>query len=198
MGPYDDTFPWNEGAIKSIAKFLSGIYDLKSHVSHDVKPDNNLLKSYNVLIKKVTSMVENLKMNTAVSEIMIFTTELKRAEKIPAEIWQGYIKIIAPFAPFLAEDLWQRVNNFTAWKKENCVHLQEWPSFDETLTFTSEITIPIQINGKVRSELLVQKGLNQDEIQKIVLKDSKIIRHLGEQTIKKVIYIPDKIVSIVV
>jgi len=143
-------------------------------------------------------MMESLKMNTSVSEIMIFTNHLKSLKKIPGDIWGQFIKVIAPFAPFLAEDMWQDFQGYKTWEKENSVHLQDWPKYDVTLSQGTGTTIPIQINGKRRGEITIK---NEEVINKeLVLKKSKqaVSKYLENTTIIKDIYIEGKIVNFVV
>lgn len=198
IGPYDDTYPWNEGAIKSISKLLLTVHDLKNKVDANKEPDADLEKSFNILVKNVTNMIENLKMNTAVSEIMIFVNEAKKHEEVSINIWKDFLKILAPFTPFLAEDLWQEINSFKNWQNENSVHVQEWPKYDENITMSNQVTIPVQINGKLRGEIVVKRNLSEKEVQKLVLVNEKVSKHLQNVKIKKFIYIKDKIVNIVV
>jgi leucyl-tRNA synthetase len=136
-------------------------------------------------------MAENLKMNTAVSEIMIFMNELKKTAKVDKQLWKNFIKVIAPFTPFVAEELWQDINGFSKWKKENSAHLQEWPSYDKKLLEEKETTIPVQINGKVKGTILVQENDTEDTIKE------KTKKLLVGSSIVKFIYIPKKIVSVV-
>jgi leucyl-tRNA synthetase len=118
-------------------------------------------------------MLENLKTNTCISEIMIFVKKLQKAQYISKDVWLGFLRILAPFAPFVAEELWQNTNNYSEWKKENSVHLQPWPDYDKKYTEYKIITIPVQINGKVRSEIKIDKEAGEEEIKKVALSVKK-------------------------
>jgi len=111
IGPYTDTYPWNDNGIKATYRLATTIYGLQDKVTKEPKDSisEKLNKKYNRFTKNVTEMIQNLKMNTAISEIMIFVSELRKVEEIDLEIWKGFLKIIAPFMPFLAEDLWQKI-----------------------------------------------------------------------------------------
>ena len=122
MGPYDETYPWNPNIIKTVNKLIKTIYSLQDKVS-DTKSDEITLKSYHLMVKNINGMIENLKMNTCVSEIMIFVNQLKKAENISTDIWLGFIKILSPFAPFVTEELWNNYHGFSEWRKEYSVHL---------------------------------------------------------------------------
>ena len=143
-------------------------------------------------------MIENFKMNTCISEIMIFVNHLKSVEYIGMKEWLGFLKVISPFAPFIAEDLWQLANNFKSWNKENSVHLQEWPSYDQGYVETETITIPVQINGKVRAEITINKEDTEDVIKEKALMDNRITKYLNGKECKKVIYVKGKILNLVV
>ncbi len=197
LGPYEDTYPWNDNGMKATSKLLSTIYGLRTKVIEGFKSDEKTFKSYNKLVKHLSGMYESLKMNTAVSEIMIFVNAIKNDEKISLDVWKGFIKVLAPIAPFVAEELWQEINGNPKWTVENSVHVQAWPEFDESSATESVITLPIQINGKIRSEVEVKSGSKEEEIKEKVLSDVKVIKNLNGKEIRKFIYIPGKIISIV-
>ncbi|MFZ2663935.1 MAG: leucine--tRNA ligase [Patescibacteria group bacterium] len=197
LGPYEDTYPWNSNSIKATNRLIQTIYSLKTKVG-DNKPSKDIERSYNLMVKNVTDMIENLKMNTCISEIMIFVSKLKNEEKINLDMYKGLIKIISPFTPFVAEELWQEVNNFGEWKKENSVHLQEWPLFDESLFKEDVLTIPVQVNGRVRTEIKVERDEDEESVKKKISENEKVIKHLEGKPIKKFIYIKNKIISLVI
>ncbi len=197
MGPYDETYPWNPNIIKTVNKLIRNIYSLQEKVCVE-ESDDITLKAFHLMLKNISEMIENLKMNTAVSEIMVFVNHLKRQEKIGKDIWLDFLKVVSPFAPFLAEELWQEFNGFSQWKRENSIHLQPWPIIDEKYIHEESITIPVQINGKVRSEITVGKNDSEDKVREIALSNEKILRFMGDMEAKKFIYIPSKIVNIVI
>ncbi len=188
LGPYEDTFPWNENSLKATSKLLNTIYSLKDRVLPKAQVSDSLNKSYNKLIKNMTYMYEALKMNTAVSEIMIFVNELKKEQQINENVWEGFIKVLAPLAPFIAEELW---------KGKESIHLQTWPTYNEKLLQNQNIAIPVQINGKVRGEINVSPESGESQIKEITLANEKIKNNLSGKEIIKFIYVPKKIISIV-
>lgn len=196
IGPFDDTYPWDTNGIKSCYRLLKNIHNMQENVV-DAHEDKETERNFHIMLKNVTDMMQNLKMNTSVSEIMIFTNHLKKQEKIDKELWKNFIKVLAPLAPFLAEELWQNINGYTNWQKENSVHLQPWPILKEELTTVDELQIPVQINGKVKTVLNVAKGLSEEQIKELVTKNEVISKILDGQTPRKFIYIQDKIVNIV-
>jgi leucyl-tRNA synthetase len=196
IGPYEDTYPWNENGIKACWRLVKNIYEMKAKVTGSVR-DESLEKAYHRMIKNITSMAENLKMNTAVSELMIFVNEAKKAKTIDRDLWKGFLRVVAPFAPFVAEELWQELNGFTKWERENSIHLQEWPGFDEVLATVEVEKIPVQVNGKIRGEVDVQGDDTEETLKQKLLNDPKISLYINEKKIARFLYIPEKIISLV-
>ncbi len=196
MGPYDETYPWNPSIIKTINKLIRNICDLQGKVTKD-KSSEEILKSYNLMVKNISEMIENLKMNTGISEIMVFVKQLQKENEIGRDVWDGFLRVLSVFTPFVAEDLWQEFKNFNEWKPENSVHLQRWPEFDKNYTHNDIITIPIQINGKVRSEIEIDINDSEDKIKEKVFSDGRVKQHINGKDIKKIIYIKGKIFNIV-
>ncbi len=197
IGPYNETYPWNENGMNACYKLVKSIYALSKKVMSDT-PQQKVTKEFHKMLKKITQMIQDLKMNTAVSEIMIFTNTLKKETIIDLEIWKDFIKVLAPFAPFISEELWQGINNYSKWDPKNSIHLQDWPKYDENLATEDEITLAIQINGKVRDQITMQRTATKEQVEKATLEQEKVQNYIGENKIKKFIYVPGKIVNIVV
>jgi leucyl-tRNA synthetase len=195
IGPYDETYPWNPRGLVACARLVKSIYEMKDKVV-DTSEDEETLKKLNIMLKKITGMMDSMKMNTSVSEIMIFVNHLKKTEAISEDVWKKLILVIAPFMPFTAEELWQEINKHKMWHKENSVHLQEWPSFDEKLTQVTNIDLPVQINGKLRGTINVPFKISEEDIKKLVLE--QFAQKIDGKDIKKFIYVPGKIVNLVV
>ncbi len=197
LGPYTETYPWNDNVIKSTWRLLKTIYELKDKVS-DAAVEPCVEKLLHKTIKNVTQMLTDIKMNTAVSQIMILTNELKKQKAINRQIWADYIKILAPIAPFLAEELWQDHNGWDEWRPENSVHLQDWPQFNPELAKDDMVSLGIQINGKIRDEIELELDAPEVEVKKAVLEKEGVKRYIEGNEIKKFIYVPNKIISIVI
>ena len=198
MGPYDGTITWNENGLRACRNFLDTIYSLQERITTEKIENKKLDVAYNKMVKNVTRMIDDLKMNTSISEFMIFINEAKQAEKINIDMWKGFIKTIAPFAVFVAEDLWQSINKFSEWKKENSVHLQSWPTYDEALTIDDTIILGVQINGKIRGEVEVALDESEDSVKIKALANENVKKWIEGKKIKKFIYIKEKIISIVI
>lgn len=197
LGPYEETYPWNENGIKATSRLIKNIYDLGEKVNPNAKPAEVLTKAFHKMVKNITGMLENLKMNTAISEFMIFMNTIKDLPEIDTTTWKDFLKLLAPFAPFVAEELWQEANRYTTFNKDNSVHKQNWPTYDESYLIEDTKVLGVQINGKARGEIETTTKDTEATIREKVMQVEKLRNYIGETPIKKVIYIPGKIVNVV-
>ncbi len=196
LGPYDETYPWSENGIKATNRLLKYIFELDDRVVQEAKVELETQRKYHTMVKNITDMVEGLKMNTAVSEFMIFTTHLRQLDVINTDMWLEFIRLLAPFAPFSAEELWQKHLGYKEFVAENSIHLQPWPKYDAAYTQAAITEIPVQINGKLRAQLSVDDQDTEETIRKKILVNEKLKPYLVNP-IKKLIYLPGKIVNVV-
>ena len=163
--------------------------------SKEIVEDNNgaLDKVYNETVKAVTEQIESLKFNTAIAQLMVFVNAANKEDKLYVDYAKGFIQLIAPFAPHLAEELWQ-----TVVATGESISYVAWPRWDESKLVEDEIEIVVQIKGKVRAKLMVAKDLSREELQEIALADEKIKAEIDGKEIVKVISVPNKLVNIVV
>jgi len=196
MGPYDATIIWSEGGLKACKSLIDSIYQLRLVVD---KRENSpeFISSYHSMVKKVSEMIDKLKTNTVISEFMIFVSQAKKKEYINQEIWSGFIRLLAPFAVFIAEELWEEFN-LKIGAELTSVHIQNWPTFSEDLIANSNQKIGIQINGKLRTEIMVAKNEAESTVKEKVLESEIVIKWINNKEIKKFIYIPGRIVNLVV
>ncbi len=200
LGPLEDMKPWSSRGIEGVFRFLKKVWreyiDKSGALSAKISADENadspeLIKALHETIKKVTSDIEGLRFNTAISQMMIFVSALQKADKISAKSAGDFLKLLAPFAPHIAEELWNRLGGAQSISKE------PWPSFDEGKLATSTVRIGVQVNGKLRAELEVSKEDAKDEVLAKAKADERVKAHLQGKTIVKEIYVPMKIVNIV-
>ena len=205
MMPYDATAPWSPGAISGIYRFLRRVWELydKVSLSHSEEHEDveslskQDLTAMNQAINKVTQELNAIKFNTAVAAIMGWLNHLSRKEAISKQEYKNLILLLAPFAPHITEELWEMLNKG---EELESVHLQEWPVVDEKYLRDEKITIVVQVNGKVRDNLLIDKDIlnSESDIKKLALESPKVQKFLAGKSPKKTIYIPGKILSIVV
>lgn len=197
IGPYTDTYPWNDDGVKATYKLLQNLYLYQEKVN-DVKPSEEMSVAYHTLLKNVTDMYDSLKMNTAVSEIMKFMNLLKKEQNISKEIWLGLLQVIAPLSPFVTEELWQITHGNKEWKPGNSIHLTEWPKYDEDVLQSETMNIPVQVNGKYKTTITVAHDESDQNIEVVALNNPKIAAILNGQKPKKFIYVSNKVINIVV
>ena len=202
MGPLDATKPWSNEGIAGIHRFLSRVWrliidektgDLNSKIVND-SPDEEMNRLLHFTIKKLTNDIEDgdMKFNTSIAQMMIFINELYKADKISKNIISTFVLLLSPYAPHLAEELWQRLGN------QNSLAFEKWPVYDEQLTKASLITVAFSVNGKVRSKKEVENDLQEKDLEQIALDDESVKKHIFGKEIIKIIIVKNKMVNIVV
>jgi leucyl-tRNA synthetase len=206
MMPYEATAPWSTGAISGIYRFLKRVWDLSEKV-HDVQLSQSDLTRMHKTIKKVGDDLNTFQFNTAVAALMTWLNFLSAKEKIAKQEYETLLKLLAPFAPFITEELWQSINpsakparNASQREAGGSIHLEEWPVYEQEYLVEDEVSIVVQINGKLRDTVQVQssKFKVQSEVEELARKSSKIVKYLEGQDIKKVIYVEGRLINFVV
>ncbi|MFA5011912.1 MAG: leucine--tRNA ligase [Ignavibacteria bacterium] len=202
MGPLDATKPWSNEGIAGIHRFLSRVWrliidektgELNTKII-DESPAVEMNKLLHFTIKKVTNDIEDgdMKFNTSIAQMMIFINELYKADKISKNIIKTFVLLLSPYAPHLAEELWQRLGG------QNSIAFEKWPEYDELLTKASLITVAFSVNGKVRVKKEVENDLLEKDLEQIALDDESIKKHIFGKDIIKIIIVRNKMVNIVV
>ena len=200
MGPLDASIDWDDNGPASTKKFLDRVWrlfvndlDLDPIVSDKVVEENDgsLDKIYNQTVKKVTEDFESLHFNTAISQMMVFVNEAQKAKTIPMEYAEGFVKLLAPVAPHMMEEIWQVLGH------NESISYAEWPKFDPEKLVESTVEIMVQVNGKLRGKFSAAKDAAKDELEKAAMADHHVPKFLEGKDVKKVIVIPNKIVNIV-
>ncbi len=200
LGPLEDQKPWNTRGIEGVFRFLRKVWReyinkdgaLSEKISASSIDDEVLSKALHETIRKVTSDIENLRFNTAISQMMIFISALQKAETISKKSAEDFIKLLAPFAPHICEEIWSRMGN------ADSVSAAPWPSFDASKLEQSVFNIAVQVNGKLRAEIQANKTDSQDAILANAKAQEKVLAHTQGKTIIKEIYVAGKIVNLVV
>ena len=202
MGPLEQVKPWSTKGVEGVNRFLNRAWrliiddkngELNANIT-DSKPDKEQLKSLHEAIKKVSNDIESLRLNTAISALMIFVNEANQWKTIPISVVKDFVILLSPFAPHIAEELWKRLG------ADSTIAYAEWPEFNKEYLKAESILYPIQINGKVRSELEVpaDKALDKTFVLNEAKKDSKVAEYLEESVIIKEIFVPNRIINIVI
>ena len=196
VGPLSAGGDFCDTAMVGMFKFLSRVYKLYLKGSIDLIDQLGRKEAYwlNKTIKRVEDGIKRFKYNTSIAALMELVNFLKQEKKASQKTLNTLILLLAPFAPFLAEELWQMVGG------EKSVHFQSWPKFDPKLVYQEKIELVVQINGKLRDKLklAVDKAKDKDEVFKLVLKSTKVQEHLKGKKLKNKIFVPGKLVNLVV
>lgn len=189
MGPFENTIAWSKDGLAGARRFLEKVNGLSEHIveSEPATVTNQLHKT----IKKVAEDIEGFKFNTAISAMMIFVN-LAEKEGLEKESYQIFLRLLAPFAPHLTDELWTLAGN------SNSIHITEFPTFDESLAVDETVTIGVQINGKVRGEITVSPEASEDEVMEAVKENQQLVERLAAGEVKKIIYKPGKILNLIV
>ena len=193
MGPIDSAKPWDPNGIDGSKKFLDRVWRLyiESGKVQD-KENKNLEKVYNFTVKKVTDDYENMYFNTAISQMMIFINAATKEDIFPKEYAEGFVKLLSPVAPHIAEELWNRLGH------SDTITYEAWPTYDESKLVENTIEIPVQVNGKVRATVQIDTDATGEDVKKAVMENSNIQSQLEGKNIVKEIYVKNKIYNIVV
>ncbi len=198
MGPLDASIAWSEDGLAGARRFLERVWRLFIDSDDQLRDrittidTGELDKVYNQTVKKVTEDLEKLHFNTAISQMMVFVNEANKAESIPYDYAKGFVQLLAPIAPHLGEELWQRLTG------ESGISYVPWPSYDESQLVEESIEIVVQVNGKIKERLQVASGLSQEELSQAAKDSDKVQAAIAGKDVVKVIAVPDKLVNIVV
>ncbi len=195
MGPLKDEKPWSASGLQAARKFLDRVYRLvcsESNVQIVTDETNHLLKSYHKTVKKVTEDYECLSFNTAIAQMMIFVNDCYKEGFVQLSMIEGLVKLLSPICPHICEEMWYQLHH------TNSIAYENWPTFNQDLCIDDTITIGVQINGKLRATITVNKDTPSSELEKLALENNHIQNHLQGKKIIKVIAIVNKIVNIVV
>lgn len=189
MGPYSGSnYPWDMGGIAGIRRFLERVYRLDQEVREHEEVD--VTRQLHKTIQKVTNDIATYKFNTAISTLMILTNMIERNGATEAT-YRIFLRLLAPFAPHLAEELWERAGHTTS------IHTEEWPTPSEDLLIDEEVTLAVQFNGKMRGTVTIDADATEEVVLERIKEDKKLKERILSKQITKVIYIPGKIINII-
>lgn len=198
MGPLEGSIAWSTNGVDGARRFLDRIWRLYMEengtlnpIIQDKEQGSSLEKVYHQTVKKVTEDYEHLRFNTAISQLMVFINEAYKAEVLPISYMEGFVKLLLPICPHLAEELWEKLGH------SGTISYEAWPAYDEGKLKDDEVEIVIQINGKVKTKLRVPADTNKDMLEQIAMGDDKIKTQIDGKTVRKVIAVPGKLVNIV-
>ncbi|WP_285398532.1 leucine--tRNA ligase [Lysinibacillus sp. fls2-241-R2A-57] len=199
MGPLEASVAWSTNGLDGARRFLDRIWRLFINEEDgtiaakiQASDDKTLEKSYHQTVKKVTEDYEGIRFNTAISQMMVFINDCYKADVIPTAYAEGFVKMLAPMVPHVAEELWQVLGH------DATLSYEQWPTYDESKLVDDEVEIAVQVAGKVRAKIVVAKDASKEEIEKVALADDKVQEYMAGKDLVKIIVIPGKLVNIVV
>ena len=192
LGPVEASKPWDTNGIDGCFRFLKKFWKLYQQELNDDEPSKDSLKSVHKLIKKVTGDIEQFSYNTAVSAFMICVNELGQQKCANRELLKKMVIVIAPFAPHMAEELWEQLGGET-----KSVFDAEWPVWDESYLVENEVQLTVSFNGKARFQMTFPADATKEDIEKSALEDERSQHYIDGKTIVKIIVVPKKIINIV-
>jgi leucyl-tRNA synthetase len=225
MGPFEQAINWSNQGVVGVFRFLNRVFNLKSQIlppcggtppkavanpkfqtpkesakadpTGQANPKSKIQNSkietlLHGSIKKISEDLENMKFNTAVSQLMIFVNELEKESSIDIEIYKTFLKLLAPFAPHLAEELWHLAG------EKKSIHLEKWPAYDPEKIKEEIFELVIQVNGKVRATVSAPIDITEERAKELALSQERIKSFLSGKTPRKVIFIPHRLINIVV
>jgi len=199
MGPLEDMKPWSTRGVEGVYRFLNRVWRL--FITDDGTLDSSIMnvpptpafeRLYHQTVKKVGEDIEALRFNTAISQLMIFTNEALKLERKPRALLEQFVLLLAPFAPHLAEELWQRLGH------EKSLAYEPWPSYDPAKTLQETVEVVFQVNGKVRSKVQVAIDTAENELEQMALSDAHVKRHVDGKRIARTVVVKNKLVNFVV
>ena len=203
IGPLSDSTPWQTAGVEGVYRFLQRVWRLA--VDEDtgepsskltdapVDSDTELWKAINQTIKDVTEDTESIdKMNTAISHMMVFVNVATQATTVPKQTMKTFLRLLAPYAPHIAEEIWERFG-----ETELIAHAP-WPTYDPEVLKREEVTIVVQVNGKLRSRIQLSVDASNEEVEEAVLADERIQKYIEGKTVRKFIVVPNRLANVVV
>ncbi|MFL2080377.1 leucine--tRNA ligase [Latilactobacillus sakei] len=201
MGPLDASISWSEKGLAGARKFLDRVWrlyteedtDENNQLSSKIVADNNdqLKKVYNETVKKVTEDFESMHFNVAISQLMVFINDAYKADTFPREYAEGFVKLLAPIAPYMMEELWAMLGH------DDSISYVDWPTFDPAALIANEVEVIFQVNGKLKAKVTVAKDTPKEELEAMAKANEKVAEFIADKTVRKVIAIPNKLVNIV-
>jgi leucyl-tRNA synthetase len=207
MGPFNQSVAWSAESRSGSRRFIEKVWRIGIKVSAQKNSSalpasglrhgpnflvSKLSKLLNKTIKKVTEDIEGMYFNTAISSMMILATEMERAENIALEDYKKFLQILSPFAPHVAEELWSMLG------EKKSINLSVWPKEDEGQMEDEEIKIVVQVNGKFRSEIMIKVDDDEEKIKKDAMSNEVVLKYIADKMVKKVIYVKNRLINIVI
>jgi len=194
MGPLEAVKPWQTSQVAGVVRFMNRVYRVVSAAAEhgQTKMDEETLRIMHKTMKKVTEDIESMAFNTAISELMVFSNHLQSLkENVPVEAAENLALMVSPFAPHIGEECWNMLGH------SESLAYHPWVDYDEELCIDDTITMGVQVNGKTRGDITIAKDADQETALQLAKENSRIQRQLDGKEIKKIIYVPGRILNVI-
>ncbi|MFH0879241.1 MAG: class I tRNA ligase family protein, partial [Lentisphaerota bacterium] len=200
MGPLEQVKPWSMHGVEGVYRFLNRVWRLMMTedgasvlpVVREGEATPQQLRDLHATIKKVTEDIESMAFNTAISTLMIFLNQAQGWESLPRSVMEKFVLLLSPFAPHLAEELWEKLGH------SKSMAYEPWPEVDPQYLIKDTLELAVQVNGKVRGRVSVPSGATQESVLAAARQDPSVASYLAGKAVKKEIYVPGRLVSFVV
>jgi leucyl-tRNA synthetase len=192
IGPFDQSVAWSTESIIGSRRFVERVYRLQEKIVSKYSKQNSIEKILHKTIKKVSCDIVSFNFNTSISAMMMFVNEVESSGEITSSDLKKFIQILAPFAPYVSEEIWANL------KEKKSIHKSSWPLWDKKKIIDDEVKLVVQVNGKVRAQIVVSLDLSEEDIKKQALENENIIVWISGKEIKRIIYVKDRLINIVI
>jgi leucyl-tRNA synthetase len=194
IGPFEQAAAWDTKGISGVDRFIHKVWRLytETGVSENAELSRSLERVLHATVKKVSEDIETLDLNTAISQMMVFMNEFSKAEAFPRSAAEPFLKVLAPFAPHICEELWRRMGN------ESPISLASWPEYDEKLAKDDEVEILLQIKGRPVARITMSADASREDMERAALGNADVAAAIGSSEPRKVVCVPGRLVNIVV
>jgi leucyl-tRNA synthetase len=199
MGPLEEMKPWNTRGVEGVSRFLNRVWRLYLDEEGAVHPDLRVTAVpaeieavYHATVKKVGDDIGGLRFNTAIAQMMIFVNEITRMDVRPRQLLEPFLLLLAPFAPHIADELWEKLGH------PDSLTYEPWPVYDPERLRQSTVEVVLQVNGKLRGKIAVAAGTGEPDLEKLALGDPIVRKYAEGRTVLKVIVVKDRLVNVVV
>lgn len=191
MGPFNQAIAWKTDNMIGSRRFIERVWRLQFKADKKLKPSEKTESDLHELINKVSADIESFSFNTAISAMMIFVNEIDKEDKISQKVYESLLLLLSPLAPHVTDEIWHAIGN------KKFIYKEAWPKFDASKIKKSEINLTLQVNGKVRDNIMVSVDIAEEDAKKIALANDAVKRNVEGKEIKKVIYVKGRLVNIV-
>lgn len=188
LGPFEQGGDWRDSGIAGITRFLNRVWALQKR---ELRKSESVSPWLFVSIKKVTEDISGLRYNTAISELMIVLNRFESESELKSKDFEIFLLMLAPFAPFITEELWERPGH------KKSIHLERWPEYKRSISAEKTFELLFQVNGKLRGKTIAKTGIKENEAKEVALRDARVMAHVSGKRVRRVIFVPNRLINIV-